>query len=401
MDSNETYYTELITRYLAGEATPEEIAGISAWIQQAPENKALFREMHQTWLLMVRQEVEDQVEMKEEWTNLQKRTGGVVKPGKPEPFIPRSKSPNPLIDNLRQPHSGSRLSTTDNAKTFPPQKREHLQPLRDIPEPVEPEVPVVDLEEKRTDWRIYAIRFATIAAIILVLLIPTWMVIQYILQEDVNRIAASDQVLETTLPDGTRVTLNAFSSLIVPEEFGRTSREIALLGQGYFEVFYDPGLPFIITIGDARIEVKGTSFYVDAPNPESNVSVVLVEGSVALYFAQNTQPPKTMIPGERAEMNRSENKITIIQNDDPNFLAWKTQRIIFFDDSLDKIISTLNKVYQSNISLGSDELATCRMTATFNRQPLESVLKVLEATLDLRFEQTNDGSIILYGDGCR
>jgi transmembrane sensor len=431
MDKHETYYPDLITRYLAGEATPEEVSELSEWVRESTDNKLLFKQLHRTWLLMTRQEVTQQMDLKEEWVKLQRKLGnkgtsGPVgqwtsgkekkwesekekkgesgnvgehksekpepKPWRPEPLIPRNKPAK--LSEPTEPKPGPPTPLPFQSKSLKPEPK-----VSPAPEP-EPEPPVVSLEDNRKDWRIYAIRVATIAAIIIVLLIPTWMVVQYVIQDPVQKIMASDEILETTLPDGTNITLSAFSSLVVPDEFGRTSREVSLLGQGYFEVFYDPTLPFVVTIGDARIEAKGTSFYVDAPNPEMDVSVILVEGRVALNFANTMHGGKTMIPGEKAEMIRTSKQIRVTQNDDPNFLSWKTQRIIFFDDPLDKIILTLNRVYQSNITLASDEMATCRMTATFNRQSLESVLNVLEATLDIRSERTNDG-IILYGDGCR
>ncbi|MBL7138165.1 MAG: DUF4974 domain-containing protein, partial [Bacteroidales bacterium] len=108
---------------------------------------------------------------------------------------------------------------------------------------------------------------------------------------------------------------------------------------------------------------------------------------------------KTIIPGEKAELSQANQRIVVFPNEDPNFLAWKTHHLIFLDDRLDMIINTLNKVYQTNVTLANENLASCRLTATFDQQSLESVLSVILATLDLQAENTPSG-IILYGNGC-
>ena len=129
------------------------------------------------------------------------------------------------------------------------------------------------------------------------------------------------------------------------------------------------------------------------------MEVILVDGSVSVYFENERSTGKSIIAGEKAEITQANQRIVVTSNIDPNFLAWKTRRLIFIDDRLDMIINTLNKVYQADISLSNENLASCRLTATFNRQSLESVLNVILVTLDLQAENTQPG-IILYGNGC-
>ena len=260
---------------------------------------------------------------------------------------------------------------------------------------MEPEV----IEPEGIDWRIGLIRAATIAAIVLVLLIPTWVVYRYFTTPDITKIMASNEMLETTLSDGTIVTLNAHASISYTEDFGKGIREVEIKGEGYFDVVHDSAQPFILSSGNARIEVLGTAFYVNTTKNGEDVEVVLVVGSLSVYFEDIYGERKTIIPGEKAELIQANQRIVVIPNEDPNFLAWKTRRMIFLDDRLDVIIKTLNKVYQTDIRLGSQGLAACRLTASFNRQSLESVLSVIQATLDLNSESTSS-EIILYGAGC-
>ena len=86
-------------------------------------------------------------------------------------------------------------------------------------------------------------------------------------------------------------------------------------------------------------------------------------------------------------------------NEDVNFLAWKTKHIVFNNTPLNEVVALLTKVYHTSIRLSGDRLSDCRITTTFDRQSLESVLNVLKATLDLQARTTGAG-IELSGHGC-
>lgn len=374
MNANETYYPDLIIRYLSGEASPEEIRELSDWIQSDPLNASLFDEYRKTWLGLVAGQVAQQTDLDKEWEKLASQLR-----------FPATVIRHPASE-IRHPKSNIQNPTSDISHLQSPIP--HLQ--SDISDPS---------SGSRSPWQVYLIRTSLIAAIMLVLMIPTWIAYRYFTKTDLIRVTASAEMLESVLPDGSRVSLNAYSSITYTEDYGKTNRNVTLSGEGYFEVNRDSLIPFIISSGASRVEVLGTSFYVEAHADAGNLDVVLVDGSVAVYFEEARSTGKTIIPGEKAELNPANQKITITPNEDPNFLAWKTHRLIFLDDRLDVILTTLNKVYQSNISLASDRLASCRLTATFDQQSLESVLNVIEVTLDLQAETTTSG-IILYGKGC-
>lgn len=344
MNSNETYYTDLITRYLSGEATMGEMDALSDWIDAAPEHARTFHELHRTWVELMAGQADRNLDLQKEW----------------EALIPRLSGYKP--ETSREPE-------------------------------------VIPFRRERLPWQVTLIRASLIAAIALVLILPGWMAYRYFTLPETMRITAAEEVLETTLPDGSRITLNAYSSLSYTEEFGQTGRNVELQGEGYFEVYTDSLRPFIVHCGNTLIEVSGTSFYADASGEERTVEVILLEGSVSVYFEDARSTGKRIIPGEKARLTETDRRIVITQNEDPNFLSWKSMHLVFIDDPLDIVIRTVNKVYHSEIVLGGRDLSSCRLTASFDRQPLESVLNVIMATLDLRSE-TTPSEIILYGKGC-
>ena len=85
-----------------------------------------------------------------------------------------------------------------------------------------------------------------------------------------------------TLPDNSRVWLNAGSHLIYPRSFDGRIRKVFLSGEAYFDVAKDAGHPFIIKAGDVQVRVLGTQFNVTSYENMESVSVCLVEGSVSM-----------------------------------------------------------------------------------------------------------------------
>jgi len=366
METNDTYLYDLITRYLTGEASPEEIRELSARIGSDPALAEEFRELQRAWQLSVNQLVNERIDTDQEWKSLQRKLFQPEKTISPKPGRP-GKLTSDRITEISETPPVRKFPTPPKhpAKENPPRKRNT------------PDGRVVPLREGKRDWRVTLIRFATIAAILLVLLIPAWMAYNYFSKPVMIRVAASEGMMETQLPDGTTVTLNAYATLAYAKGFGISHREVELSGEAYFEVHRDSTLPFIISNDQARIEVLGTSFYVDAQAISGDVQVVLVEGRVTVYFDQFRAGGKTLIPGEKAGMVQANQQIVVSANVNPNFLAWKTKRLVFIDDRLDDVIHTLNSVYQANLALSSDRLKNCRITATFNRQTLPSVLSVI------------------------
>ncbi|NQV02762.1 MAG: FecR domain-containing protein [Bacteroidia bacterium] len=387
MNTHDTYYPDLITRYLSGEASREEISELSTWIQANPEHASIFDEFRKTWLGVVTDQIELQLDLEKEWEALVPKLSGDRAQGSGHGA--QGAGHGAQGTEQRDKRSGTIQSTTYN-----------LQPIAENRQPSVGEEPkVIPIEKATLPFKVILIRASLIAAIALVLLIPTWVAYRYFTHTDVVRLTASNETLEAFLPDGSMISLNAYSWLSYTEDFGKTNRDIILKGEGYFEVNRDSLLPFVLSCGTSRLEVLGTSFFVDARQAAGTMEVILVEGSVTVYFEEARSTGKTIIPGEKAELNQADQRIVISSNEDPNFLAWKTHHLIFLDDRVDMIINTLNKVYQSDISLANEKLASCRLTATFNQQSLESVLNVILVTLDLRAENTSSG-IILYGNGC-
>ncbi|HEY6083230.1 MAG TPA: FecR domain-containing protein, partial [Chitinophagaceae bacterium] len=108
------------------------------------------------------------------------------------------------------------------------------------------------------------------------------------------------KVIAITLADGTKVWLNAASSLRYPTAFSGRERRVEITGEAYFEVMHNTNMPFIVENGGAEIQVLGTHFDVNAYDDEAIMKVTLLEGSVRIIKGNSRQQ---LIPGQQAQVN--------------------------------------------------------------------------------------------------
>ncbi|MCX6277258.1 MAG: FecR domain-containing protein [Bacteroidetes bacterium] len=216
---------------------------------------------------------------------------------------------------------------------------------------------------------------------------------------DELKIAASGKISEFTLPDGTKVTLNNGATLTYPSKFTGGFRKISLNGEAWFEVAHDRAHPFVVNAGKTVIQVLGTSFSVNTKGYRNCREIILAAGKVKVYRDDKPDDPVFLSPGEKASVPADGQPIIKSVNDDENFLAWKTKHIIFSNTSMNEAAALLSKVYDVRIRFSDNRLSGCKITATFDKQSLESVLNVIKVTLDLQVRYAGR-NIELSGAGC-
>ncbi len=120
------------------------------------------------------------------------------------------------------------------------------------------------------------------------------------LAETINRIEVpAGGKMDITLPDGTKVCLNAGAILDYPMKFSRNSREVTISGEAWFDVAHNKAKPFIVKTFVSDVEVLGTKFNLDADESAGRFSVTLEEGSIRL---RSNAGERVMAPGEKVEI---------------------------------------------------------------------------------------------------
>jgi len=344
MNDNVTYYTDLITRYFSGEITEDELRLLSEWLKSDPKNEETFREYQKTWELVEKQKIKSSLNINQEW--------------------------NAIKVKMNVQASGN-----------------------DIP------VKVIPLDQNRNQ-RIFSVQNTLkVAAAVTILLVSSFLLYYYVSKPGNIVVTAQAGNMEQVLPDGSVVSLHKGSQIKYPSSFASGTRNVELKGEAYFKVTQDKTKPFIVASGDARVEVLGTQFNVNTKTSSGAMEVVLTSGKVSVYYEEKPLVNVMLMPGEKAVVYTENKLISKSANTDVNYLAWKTRLLEFDNETLAEVINTLQNVYQTPVTLADNQLAGCRVTASFNNQSLESVLKVIEETLDLQVKQNGNG-IEISGKGC-
>lgn len=193
------------------------------------------------------------------------------------------------------------------------------------------------------------------------------------------------------LADGTKVYLNAVSSIKYPTQFNGDQRIVELDGEAYFEVAKNKNKPFIVKSGDQDIEVLGTHFNVHAYDNESVVKTTLLEGSVAVSYKNQKAILK---PGQQSNVSDKFNKITIKQVDTEAAIAWKNGRFKFDNADLKTVMRQLERWYGIKVEYRGDVPDVRFNGGTFMNKNLSEVLKVLELS-NIKFK-VEGKTIIVY-----
>lgn len=178
---------------------------------------------------------------------------------------------------------------------------------------------------------------------------------------------------QLTLPDGTRVWLNAMSSIRFPVNFPGNNREVTITGEAYLEVEKDATKPFIVHSNGITTEVLGTAFNVNAYGDEDATRITLIDGKVVV---RNAEQSSTLKPGTQATCNKKEIRQAKVDADQA--IAWKNGIFNFHQTSLQSAMRQIARWYDVEIEYGKDVPAITFAGKVQRNLSLKQILKGLE-----------------------
>ena len=190
-----------------------------------------------------------------------------------------------------------------------------------------------------------------------------------------------------SLPDGSQVWLNAGSTLNYRSDFNRSSRDIGLSGEAYFEVTHNPRRPFVVEFEGGEIQVLGTSFNVKAYRDDDIVAVTLDEGRVVLDDRRGGR--FELSPSEQLLYDRRSGEVRIVRGADAmRYSIWKDDVISFRDTPLAEVLETLSRWYDVRFETDGQPDRPISYTFATDNTLLDSVLREMELISPVRFERT-------------
>lgn len=184
-----------------------------------------------------------------------------------------------------------------------------------------------------------------------------------------------------TLPDGSKVWLNAASSLKYPVVFNSKERKVEITGEAYFEIAKDAARPFKVQLNQMEVEVLGTQFNINGYTDEDDVRTTLLEGKVKINTAGESNYLK---PGQQAQLKPSGNIKIVNDVNLEETVAWKDGNFQFENSDIKSVMRQLSRWYDIDVSYQGN-ISKHFIGGISRNVKLSQVLSMLQQTGEVRF----------------
>lgn len=193
--------------------------------------------------------------------------------------------------------------------------------------------------------------------------------------------------LVVALSDGSKVTMNRNSEFSYRKNFGKHTRKVNLKGEAFFEIAPDAGNPFVIDAGKARVKVVGTSFNVITENTESAVEVYVKTGKVLLSDLSGSKSVM-LEPEYIGKMNSGVSDKFL--NNNENYMAWKTERLVYTGQTLDIVFKDLKRVYNMYIVADDSTILENPWSSPIDSGTQETIILIICRSFNLNYIKDGD-----------
>ena len=244
--------------------------------------------------------------------------------------------------------------------------------------------PETSIPSRSIDSRRWIFSIGIAASIAFALVISGYLFKDSILSRKYS--TAYGEVKSFVLQDGSRVVLNANSTLTVPRfDFGKDTREVWLTGEAEFSVKHlSSNRRFIVRTPDQlEVQVLGTEFMVYSRSKGSKV--VLNKGKVQLRsLKQQNVKPLIINPGDVVTVSKQGSLSLSRHQSVATHTGWKDHHFIFENTPVSQIADQLNEVFGVRIIIADSALAKRTLGGTFKAETADQFLQVMAAILEVR-----------------
>lgn len=195
------------------------------------------------------------------------------------------------------------------------------------------------------------------------------------------------------LSDGTKVSLNAASSLKYPVIFSGAERRVQLEGEAYFEVAKDAAHAFIVETKGVEVKVYGTSFNINTSRL-NEIQTVLVEGSIGVQVVDGGEEYRVH-PGQMAVWKQADGRLRLKEVDVTLYTAWKDGIFRFERERLEDILNTLSNWYDVEIFYQNQTLKELHFSGHMERyDQITTILEAMTEATGVRFDVQGKAIIV-------
>lgn len=252
------------------------------------------------------------------------------------------------------------------------------------------------IDFRQRSWMMWASVAASVAIIISI-----WVgIARYDMlgkDEQPIELAANSIPKKVLLPDNSKVEVEPNSRIIYAEGFGKTNREVTLVGNASFDVKHQSGPAFTVKASGTFIRDIGTAFRVKTDGDTSVVEVYVKTGSVVFY----TETSKGIIlrQGETGIYNKITKEFTKVEPAKPVDPPAVVKAFNFQETPLSEVIDLLRKAYNVPIALDNPKLGSCTISVRFENEDIDTIIDIVAETLSLKVKRQDKG-YLLTGEEC-
>lgn len=204
---------------------------------------------------------------------------------------------------------------------------------------------------------------------------------------------AAGETYPLVLADGSRIWLNAASSIRFPATFAGDERRIELTGEAYFEIAHDAHRPFRIQVNQMTVDVLGTNFNINSYADEATINTTLLEGAVKINSKKGSIQ---LSPGEQSQVSPNGNVKRVTGVNTAEIIAWKEGYFQFESTDLTTVLRQFSHWYDVEIVYEGSIKPRKFFGMISRRSSLVNVLKMLNAN-DVNY-RLEGKKLIVQGD---
>ena len=241
----------------------------------------------------------------------------------------------------------------------------------------------------RFSWKIW--QRVAVACIIIVLSLVNYNMYQKQKQLSTQNFMVSaekGQRAFVTLPDSTKVWLNSDTKISYPADYGMKERNVALVGEAYFEVAKNPAKRFVVEIKGMQVEALGTAFNINSYKNDNKIIASLFDGSVRVSYEDHVA---ILNPHESVKVDLlTHDFLQYEDNNMKNIALWRENEITFDGESLEEIAGIINRLYNTTIYIEDESLKKECYIGTVRNNSLENFIDIINLTTPVVYENKGD-----------
>ena len=202
------------------------------------------------------------------------------------------------------------------------------------------------------------------------------------------------------MPDGTKVVLNAGSTFSYPETFAKSTRDVNLTGEAFFEVTHNAKKPFLVHTDKLIVKVLGTVFNVKAYNDDKTIETTLLKGKVQVELKNIPEKTIILLPNEKlmvannlaqtkatagGKMEYQVTSLSAVKPGDIKETAWLDNRMLFTNEPFEDVAKQIERKYDVQVVFENQALKAEQISGLLDKESLQQAMQIIEMTTPFKF----------------